>query len=351
MTLTARVHDPRADDEPSGWAEFGARCGLHAVWDYGLMRLEAWMSRNPAVLGVVRDGDRIAAAATVLICRPWWRKPRYASTPTTRTACGWPRWAEVYTPWLSGYPAVVFDPDLTDDGRRAAVRAFERAVLRHVGPGLMGITYSPVYADTVSVLNRPLCRTWRNDPTTVLPNEWSTEDDWLATLSKARRTSIRRYARKIDRDPTLEVREGWGRTDTDPHELATLINRHRARLGGLPRDPRTAVAGAFLAELLRRKDVRLLTYRDADGTLLAANTLLDHPSSIVLQHWAALAPAEGGRHNLYFDCYLRCVRHLISAGRDELTSGRGLVDVKTSLGFRERELHTVAVPRLAVGAR
>ncbi|MFC7617126.1 hypothetical protein ACFQV2_30590 [Actinokineospora soli] len=119
MTLSARVHDPRADDEPEGWAGFAARCRLHAVWDYGLMRLEAWLSRNPAMLGVVRDGDRIVAAATVLVCRPWWT-PRYAEPPTPRTARLRPRWAEVYTPWLSGYPAIVFDPDLSDDGRRAA---------------------------------------------------------------------------------------------------------------------------------------------------------------------------------------------------------------------------------------
>ncbi|MGX7826274.1 GNAT family N-acetyltransferase [Actinokineospora sp. 24-640] len=348
MTLTARVHDPRTDDEPEGWAEFAARCGLHAVWDYGLMRLEAWMSRNPAMLGVVRDGERIAAAATVLVCHPRWTR-RYAPAP--RTARPRPGWAEVYLPWLSGYPAVVFDPDLTGEGRRAAVLEFERAVLRHVGPGLLGIAYRPVSGDLLSAVAGRLRRTWRNDPTTVLPNEWPTEDGWLATLSKERRTSIRRYARKIDRDPTLRVREGWGRTDTDPHELATLINRHRARLGTPPMDPRSAVAGVFLAEFLRRPDVRLLTYRDADGTLLAANTLLDHPSSTVLQHWAARSPAEGGRHNLYFDCYLRCVRHLVSAGRDELTSGRGLLDVKASLGFRTRELHTVAVPRPAVGLR
>lgn len=350
MTLAARVHDPRADPEPAGWSGFQQRRGLHAVWDYGLMRLEAWMSRNPAVLAVVRDGDRIAAAATALVCRPG-RSRRYADVPGRRSERLRPGWVEVYLPWLSGYPAVVFDQDLTDDGRRAAVRALERALLRHVGPGLMGIVYRPVPDDTLPALAGPLRRTWRSDATTVLANTWQTEDGWLATLGKERRTSIRRYARKIDRDPTLDVREGWGRTDTDPHELAALVNRHRARLGALPRDPRTGVAGAFLAEFLRRPDVRLLTYRDADGTLIAANTLLDHPSSTVLQHWAALTPAEGGRHNLYFDCYLRCVRHLVSAGRDELTSGRGLLDVKASLGFRERGLHTVAVPRPAVGLR
>lgn len=58
MALVASILDPRADPEPADWRAFVARQQLHPVWDYGLMRLESWMARNPPVLAIVRGGTR-----------------------------------------------------------------------------------------------------------------------------------------------------------------------------------------------------------------------------------------------------------------------------------------------------
>jgi hypothetical protein len=178
----------------------------------------------------------------------------------------------------------------------------------------------------------------------VLPNRWPDVDGWLASLHRERRKSIRRYARLIERDPTLVVEHGPGRTDVEPAELTALLNAHNERLGVPAFSHRTKMATAYLGALVARPDVHTLTYRDLDGRLLAFNTLIDHPRTAVLHHWATLPITDGGRYNLYFDCYLRGVRHLVEHERPELSAGRGLSTLKTSLGFELREMSLVAVP-------
>jgi hypothetical protein len=186
--------------------------------------------------------------------------------------------------------------------------------------------------------------------TTLLRNRWSDVDGWLASLGRERRQGIRRYARKIEQDTALDVRSGAGRTDLDPHELADLLTLHQSRLGTPRFDHRTPIAGAYLDAFVRRADVHTLTYRDAaDNRLLAFNTLVDHPETPVLHHWAARPVSDGGRYNLYFDCYLRCVRHMVEHGRPGLSAGRGLLEIKTSLGFEPRDLYAVVAPRPVLG--
>ncbi len=145
------------------------------------------------------------------------------------------------------------------------------------------------------------------------------------------------------------IRGGPGRDDLDAVAIAHLINRHRAGFGRLPMDPRTPVAAAYLDRFLRRPDVHTLTYHDQDGRLLAVHTMLDHPHTPVSQHWAALREADGGRPNLYFDNCVRAVRYTVRHGRARLSSGRGLLDVKRTLGFATRAVYSVAVPRPVMG--
>ena len=340
-------HDPRADPAPAGWAAFSRTARLHPVWDYGLMGLEAWGARNPQLLVVAVEGDEVVAGMSVLVCRPR-LSPRFAPRPGRRSLR--PCWAEVYQPWLSGYPGIVFAPDFPAVDRQVLVRAFERALRRHLGTGLMGVLYRAIdeeFATGVDGLGRLVKRA---EPTAVLENRFTTEEDWIATLPGRRRSGLRRRRRRIAEDPTLVVRGGPGRDDVDGVEVAALIRAHRERYGKLKLDTRTMPSAGFLHSYVRRPDIHTLTYRDTDGRLLAVNTLLDHPDSPSLQHWAALPLDERGRGaGLYFDSYVRAVRFMAQRGAKELSAGRGMIELKQELGFRPRALFAAAAPRPVLG--
>ena len=342
------VHDPRVDPAPDGWAAFRARV-LPPVWDYELLRREAWFAKNPPVLAVVRRGERIAGALTVMVCRGW-RATGFGPLSRGRFR---PCWAEVYLPLLSGYPACVFDDVLDVAGRRVAIRDFERALRAYLGAGLLGVIYRAMNAELVPALAGRGRIIREIDPSAVLCNDYSTVDDWERTLAPEVRWRLR---------ADVEPEAAFGRTDLDPRELATMLNAHRARqdarawaggqrsrIGGLRLDTRSPVAPAYLDALVRRPDVLTRTYRDETGRLLGFNTMIDHPDGCAVHHWAALPSAAGGRKGLYVDCYARCVAHMIAQGRPELTAGRAMLAEKAALGFGTRPLYSVAVPRPVLG--
>lgn len=337
-------HDPRVDPAPTGWAAFTRTARLHPVWDYAVMGLEAWGARNPQLLVVASEGDELVAAMSVLVCRPR-LAPRFAPRPGKRLLR--PFWAEVYQPWLSGHPGVVFAPGFRD--RAALLRAFERQAARLLGPGLIAVVYRAIGEDLAGGLEGRGRLVKRVDPVAVLENRFESEDDWFATLAKSRRVALRRQRRRLAEDPTLVVRGGPARTDLDGAELAGLIREHRERYGRLALDTRTMPSSTFLDRFVRRPDVHTLTYRDTDGRLLAVQTLLDHPDTPVLQHWAALPPGAGGKRWLYFDSYVRAVRFTARRGAKELSAGRGMIELKQELGFRPRPVYTAAVPRPVLG--
>ena len=340
-------HDPRVDPAPAGWAEFFKAARLHPVWDYELLGLEAWGARNPQQVAVARDGGEVVAALSVLVCRPR-LAPRFGPVPGRRSLR--PFWAEVFLPWLSGYPGIVFVPDFPVGDRAALLREFERALRRHLGPGLLGVLYRAIDEEFAAHtagrgrLVRPA------QSTAVLENRFQSEEDWLKTLPSARRSGLRRRRRRIAEDPGLVVRGGPGRDDVDGAEVAALVRAHRERYGKLPLDTRTVPSAGFLHRFIRRPDVHTLTYADPGGRLLAVNTLLDHPDSPCMQHWAALPLEERGRGSgLYFDSYVRAVRFMTQRGAKELSAGRGMNELKEELGFLPRKLYAAAAPRPVLG--
>ncbi|MFC4852541.1 GNAT family N-acetyltransferase [Actinophytocola glycyrrhizae] len=334
--MTVSVHDPRHDPPPSGWSDFVTRQHLYPPWEYGLLGMEAWLSRNPPLLAVARSGDEIIGAMAVLVCVPG-RGDRYAPSRTHRLV---PKIAQVYQPWLGGEGFFV------PSGDQDVVRALERGVRAHVGPLLAGLVYRNVpvsLAPLVSGRGRLVRRV--TPAASVLENTFADEDEWLASLSRNRRKNIRRVDRLVAADPSLVVRFGPGRTDVDGVALAGMLRTHRAKFGRQPFDPRTPVAGAYLAEVVRRPDVHTLTYSDVDGQVLAFSTYLDHPVTPILQFWAS----REDRGHLYFDCHARAIRHVIAGGRKELSAGRGKSTEKGSLGFGARPMCVVGVPGPLVG--
>ncbi|MBB3664217.1 hypothetical protein FB384_003121 [Prauserella sediminis] len=354
--MNVEILDPRVDPEPSGWAGFVGSHGLHPVWRYPLLRLEAWTARNPPVLAVVRDHGLVVGGLQVMVCRSW-RTGRFGP-PVTRRPVRWrPRWAEVYLPLHSGYPAAAFHPDADAP---AAVREFERALVRWVGPGLLGVLYRAMTAELADAMSGPGRPRREIDPAAGLrPPE--TFDAWRASLADDVRATID----EIDAGPDVRTDVGAGRDDLDATELAALLNAHRARqdarawsggqrsrFAGLHMDTRSPVSPAYLDALLRRSNVLTRTYRTAAGRLLGFNTMINDRATAAFHHWAALSRQDGGQPGLYLHAYAQAVAKAIERGTTELTAGRAMLDEKAALGFHDtRELHTVAAPRPLLGDR
>jgi hypothetical protein len=342
MTFTVRVLDPRTDPEPAGWAAFLQAEQAPLTWDYGLLRSESRHSRSPYLLTLVTEGDTLVAAVLAMLCRPG--SPS-GPGPVGGPARWGPRWLEVQHAWLSCYPAWLFTEALDAAARREILRRFERAACRFAGPGCLGVVYRAVTPDTAGLVSGRGRIVREIQPTLVLENTFTDLDGWLATLTRKRRSSLRGQLRRLDADPGLTVRAGTTRDDLDGAELAAMLRTHREAKGPIRFDQRGPVTGEYLDRLVRRPDVVTTTYHDAEGRLLAFTDLLDHPVMPLHQHWAALPPAAGRPKHLYFDVVVRGVRHLIEHQRKFLSLGRGVTDLKVSLGFTPAPMLGVIVPR------
>ncbi|WP_037310559.1 hypothetical protein [Amycolatopsis orientalis] len=354
--LEVEVLDPRNAAEPEGWRGFLRRSKLWPVWEYEVLRREAWLAKNPAVLAVIRRGGEIAGALTVMVCRGW-RAGDFAPV-SVRGGRFRPRWAEAYLWQLSGYPACVLDDRLDEVERRQAIRRFEQALCAHLGPGLLGLIYRAMNPELLPALDGRGRVSREIDPAAVLSNTYSTVDDWERGLGEETRKTL--HGLRIDEDLWTEA--GTARTDLDVHELSVLLNAHRARqddrawaegqrsrIGGLHMDTRSPIAPSYLDALVQRTDVITRTYHDGSGRLLGFGTLFDAEDGCALHQWAALPSASGGRKGLYVDFYARGVEHMIAGKRPELTAGRAMLAAKSALGFGTRALVSVAVPRPVLG--
>ena len=330
---TVDVLDPATDPEPPDWANFVAVQQLYAPWDYGLMAIESAAGENPVLLAVVRRDGVLVAAVAALVAR------RGRS----------PRWIEVSHQWLSGEPGFVFAGGLDLVARKEILRAAERALCRHVGRTCLGLVYwhlAPPDVPLVAGFGRYVRP---SAGTAVLDNTFTSPRDWLASLSRNRRASLRKLHRQVSEDPTLVLRFEAGRSDLDGAELAGLLRAHRDKFTHHRHDSRNPVTAEYLTALVARPDVRTMTYHDADGRLLAFSNLLDHPAHLFSQHFAAVPAEQGGRGHLYFDLYPRLVELMVERGAKTLSVGRGMAEVKTRLGFEIRPLHLAVVPRLVAG--
>lgn len=345
VTLLVEVSDPRRDPEPPGWSEFRCRHGLYQPWDYELLRVEAWMSRNPPLLVLARYGGAVRAAMTVMVCGSV-RVHRYARP---RGGGRGILFAQVFQPWL-GEAGFVLAAGVDASEGRLLLRELERGVRRHLGVGLAGVAYRNVPLDLVPlVAGRGRLVRDVTAPAAVLTNRWRTDEEWLASLSRNRRKNVRRIDRLVAADNTLVVRTDAARSDVDGAELAAMLREHRRRHGRQPFDPRSPVAGAYLDAVVRRTDVHTLTYHECDGRLVAFCLMLDHPITPFLQFWATLPRDDGGRPHLYFDSHARAVRQVIRDRRGGLAAGRGMFEQKQSLGFAARPMCVVVAPAPVVG--
>lgn len=328
--IAVDVLDPATDPEPPDWAGFVAAQQLYAPWNYGLLAIESAGGAHPVLLALVRRNGVLIAALTALVAR---------------RGRG-PRWVEVFHQWISGEPGWVFVDGLDAPARKEILRSAERALCRYVGPSCVGLVYrhlSPADVPLVAGFGRLV----RPCPgTAVLDNTFASTEDWLATLSRKRRASLRQRRRRFAGDPNLVIRFGAARDDLNGAALAAMLRAHQDKFRRYWHDSRNPVTAEYLSALVARPDVRTMTYHDAGGILLAFSDLLDHPAHLVNQHYAALPGSPG---HLYFDLHTRLVDHLVEVGAKSLSLGRGMAEVKTGLGFTIRPLRLAVVPRVVAG--
>lgn len=336
------VLDPCRDPEPAGWEDFRQAEGLTAIWAYDVIGASFDGSWARPLLAVFREGDRITGVIGAVYIGL--RASGSSRAPRPRRE---PIILDVRLPGHSNGPTWHFSGEVSFEARRAMLRLFERAATRRLGWGLVGVVYRMVTeAELPSVVRRGAIV--RESPgSTVMPLHWTSTEDWLGSLSKNRRKTLRRQIRWIAEAGDLLVTTGTARSDLDPVEMAELNRTHTARLAARF-DPRAPLPAAYFGGLLQREDVCVISYH-AGERLLAFTVLFDHETTPVSATWAALRPEEGGRKDLYFDVHARLVQKVIEDGKKELLGGRGRVEIKKSLGYEYVPMKLVAVPRWVMG--
>ncbi|GAA2281634.1 GNAT family N-acetyltransferase [Nonomuraea roseoviolacea subsp. roseoviolacea] len=334
--------DPCHDPEPPGWEDFRQAEGLTAVWAYDVIAASSEGSWARPLLAVFRDGPRVAGVVGA-VCVGL-RLPNSTRQPRPRRE---PILLDVRLPAHSNGPTWHFAEDVTPETRARLLRGFERAAREHLGWGLAGALYRMVTGPCLPLVARRGAFVRESPGSMVMPLRWSSVDGWLGSLGKGRRQELRRQGRRIAEAAGVVVDQGTARPDLDPSEMAELNRTHTARLAARL-DPRADLPAAYFAALLRREDVNVISYRSGER-LLAFAIVYEHPDAPVYGPWAALRPEEGGLKGLYFDSYVRIVRSAVEAGRKQLLCGRGMADVKRSLGFDYVPMALVAVPRWAMG--
>jgi hypothetical protein len=328
------VLDPRYDPEPEYWQRLRKLAGLRADWSWPVLTAQAWCSRSPWLVTVLREGDEVLG----VVCASW------AGLPVRRHAfvsAGRARLAGVLhvrspgTAAVPGWWATLSTPDL--------LRQYLTGMRRELGIGMRGVLVRHLSsADLTALSGRPrLVRP--TEPLGVLhTGAWRTPRDWFATLSRNRRKNLRMITRRIADDPTIDVVIGPG-ADADPMEVAALLRynerKYTHRLSPLPQHTWQ------VTELLRQPDVIVIRYHERpSGRLLAVVSILDHPTHPVIRHGSALPVEEGGRPFLYFHYYIAAVDWATRATKPELVVGKGKSELKVTLGAELIPQYAVAVP-------
>ncbi|GAB4588125.1 GNAT family N-acetyltransferase [Nocardia sp. IFM 10818] len=310
--MTVEVFDPNRDGEPVWWEEFRRANGLRATWAWDVLA-----AAGPRLgLAVVRDGG----------------------TPVAMAAARWTYGvANVAAPGSTGQPGWwVADPERHTEMLRLLAGGL-RSRFRHA---VLGTLWRELDREQAAALGH--VRILREvNPLAVLPIEWPDEDGWLGTLSSNRRRSLRKGARLLSAATDLVAGDGSA-SELDTEQLIGLFRRTEIKYQGVRQPPR--MSDRWLRTLLAHPEVRSVSYRDAAGNLLAAFTILDHPSWPLVHRWGALPADAGGHRHLYFDGVRRTVAWAAVSGKQGLIWGKGLDEVKQRLGCRLLPRYAVALP-------
>lgn len=323
-----------------GWDDYVRAQGLVALWDHDLLHLMAHSPSpfSPTLLASVRHGEDVVGLFVGS-----YRGVR----PLAGPGRGGPLLVDMRMPGQGHEPSWSIRDDLTPAQRRSVVRAFERGLLDHFGrTRLAAVTYRNVTVDTKAEVERRGAISRVAGGAGTLMNLPDTFDDYLAGLSKKRRKSLRRLAPRIEEQCRIEF--GTKRTDLDPQRVADLLAGMVDRYAPLKVDPRPVVPAEYFEALMAREDVATISYHHQD-TLVAVGTFMRHPQYPWGAYWGMVHPDDGGVPHLYFDHFMRYARYAIEEGARTLSSGRGFVEEKQSVGFEVTPLYFTGVTRPFLG--
>lgn len=332
MSTDVDVLDPRHDAEPAYWEELRSRAGQYDIWAWPLVRIAAWTSPEPLLIGVLVDGSRPLGAVCATLTGAGRR--RYA--PVARRArVGI---LDVHAPLAPTHPGWWFADVPEAPLRRALYRAYVRRMRREFGSACRGVLWRHALGEEIPLLPGHLRLTRPLNPVARLATPWPDVSGWYASLPAGRRKDLRRQQRRV---ADLTVRTGPAAEVVTALDVARLRDENDAKY----RQRRTPLAVPYLDALIHREGTIAFEYRAGDRPL-AVCLLLDHPHWPLPHVWGALPEERGGRPHLYFDLYARLVGWAVRSGRDGLLLGKGQTAVKRDLGAELVANYAVAVAHL-----
>lgn len=319
--MSWEVLDPRHDAEPPYWRELRTRAALRADWAWEVMAAQAWTSRTPSYVSVLRNGG----SADGVVFANWAglpvRRNRFVGTRRARLVGGLhvrnPGSGSVPGWWSDGLPTAEF------------LRDYVTAMRRTLGIGCGGALLRQLTADEITAMGRRCVSRPTESLGVLRTSAWSSVAEWLGGMKRKRRHNLRQIIRAVDQDETLAVDVVPG-TALDPLEVARVLRHNEQKYAGrLSPLPQTT---GYLTALLRQPDVMVGAYRAAGtGELEAFVSVLDHPRWPVTRHWSACPPTRPDRPSLYLDHYRLMVEFAQRTGKEGVIVGRGKPELKQSL--------------------
>lgn len=302
---------------------------MHQLWDWSVVHTVAAERRGGVVAGLFRDGDRTIGLGVARLHGWRRRRPVIGLADVEHLGVG----ALPGFGLPGGLPSTLHPAGQPPaELLRAAVQAFETALRREYGRRIRAVAYRQVYARELPVMQRGITVTRQGMPVGVLYNRFNDYEDYLRSLSASRRSDQRRLVRRIDVDPDTTVTIGT----VDSVDVATFhqLAADAARRNHTVRWPPLRMWSREVFEaVLRLPEVRVLSYTDPTGRLIAATAMFDHPIAPLMGPWGAPPLGQGRRSGLWYDQYARQIRYCVNQGRALILTGKGAQSSKEPLGF------------------
>ncbi|MEV1052409.1 hypothetical protein [Streptomyces sp. NPDC049887] len=329
--MRAEIYTPGGGPAPDGWDAFVRDRRACVLWGADLLEAAGWGSRRPLFAGLVRErGEPVAAFCGRLGVRPVakrFRRPGRAAVPG---------WFQVHLP-NSFSAGRLYAPGLDAAGRRAATRAFERAVRRRLGPRCLGVVHLDVEVHEFAHLDGPLRPKRATAPNSVLHNGWESMDAYFAGLPRGRRRRLSALHERVGADPDLVVETAV--PSIDPVRASRLDQltrmKHANRPGGV-----VPLLPAYFDRLNQSSGASYFVHSEkSSGRPVSFDLVLDVPGG-----WVTTVTGSDGGRDLYLDLYLREIGRMIATGVPAVGLGPGMRQLKESFGATAVPRHAVAVP-------